>query len=309
MIEMEKFRLTRLQAIGLFVLLTLMATFAVINFLRGEDLFNSSTTYYANFDRVDGLAVTGPVYLKGLKVGMVEGIEYNMESDDFQVEFKVKSQFKIPVNSVAEIYSADIMGARALRINLGDSDSVAGGGYTLEGNVEPDMISSITGELAPLKEQVSQLMDNLNATLDNVNKLLDSTAREDLQGSFAHLNTTLSNASRLSGTLNDISPELKEMAKNLRILSEGLGKSAGDIQGSLENVNSITSQLSKAELDKTIASLRSLCDKLQDPDGSVGKLLATDSLHRAVGNLINDVDILVQRITENPKKYIKVSVF
>ena len=56
---MEKFRLGRVQAIGLFVLLTLIATFAVVNFLRGEDIFKRSTTYYSHFDKVDGLAVTG----------------------------------------------------------------------------------------------------------------------------------------------------------------------------------------------------------------------------------------------------------
>ena len=67
--------------------------------------------------------------------------------------------------------------------------------------------------------------------------------------------------------------------------------------------------LSKAELDKTIASLRSLCDKLQDPNGSVGKLLVSDSLHNAVNTLVNDVDKLVKSITEEPRKYIKVSVF
>lgn len=309
MIDMEKFRLTRLQAIGLFVLLTLIATFAVINFLRGEDLFNRSTTYYANFGSVDGLAVTGPVYLKGLKVGMVEGIEYDAQKDEFQVEFKVKSQFNVPDNSVAEIYSADIMGARAIRINMGDSGEFAQSGDTLEGKVAPDMVSALTGELAPLKEQASKLIENMNTTLESVNMLLDSTAREELQGSFANLNRTLANAASLSRALNEISPELKEMVANLTILSEGLGKSAGDIQGSLANVNEITSQLSAAELDKAIASLRSLSDKLQDPDGSVGKLLTTDSLHQAVEDLVKDVDKLVQQITENPKKYIKVSVF
>lgn len=306
---MEKFRLTRLQAIGLFVLLTLIATFAVINFLRGEDIFNRSRTYYANFGSVDGLAVTGPVYLKGLKVGMVEGIGYDAQRDEFQVEFKVKSQFNIPDNSVAEIYSADIMGARALRINLGDSKEMAQSGDTIGGNVVPDMVTSLTGELAPLKEQASELIENMNITLMNVNRLLDSTAREDLQGSFANLNRTLANAASLSSTLNRISPELEKMVADLALLSDGLGRSAGDIQGSLANVNEITSQLSEAELDKAIASLRSLSEKLQDPNGSVGKLLATDSLHQAVSNLINDVDKLVQQITQNPKKYIKVSVF
>ena len=115
---MEKFRLSRMQAIGLFVLLTLIATFAVINFLRGEDIFNRSSTYYAVYDQVDGLTVTGPVYLRGYKVGMVEDITYNPQQNNFEVELKVKSQFEIPVNSTAEVYSADIMGARAVRINI-----------------------------------------------------------------------------------------------------------------------------------------------------------------------------------------------
>lgn len=306
---MEKFRLSRVQATGLFVLLTLIVTFAVINFLRGEDLFNRSTTYYAKFGNVDGLAVTGPVYVKGLKVGMVEGIEYDMDKDIFEVEFKVKSQFKVPVNSVAEIYSADIMGSKALRVVFGDAKSYAEGGDTLAANYVPDMVASLLSEVGPLKAQVETLLNNLNRTLDNVNMLLDSSARVNLQGSFANLNSTLANASRLSGTLNEISPELEGIVENLEILSKGLGQSAGDIQGSLKNVNAITAQLSEAELGKAVESLRNLLDKLQNPDGSVGKLMATDSLHSAVNTLLNDVDILVRRITENPKKYIKVSVF
>jgi len=258
---------------------------------------------------VDGLVVTGPVYVKGLKVGMVEAIEYDMEKDNFEVEFKVKSQFKVPSNSVAEIYSADIMGSKALRVNFGDSKTYAKGGDFLAANYAPDMVSSLLSEIGPLKAQVETLLGNLNMTLNNVNMLLDSAARENLQGSFANLNTTLANASRLTGTLNAISPELKGIVENLELLSKGLGESAGDIQGSLENVSAITEQLSEAELGKAVESLRSLSEKLQNPDGSVGKLLVTDSLHRAVNNLLNDVDILVQRITENPKKYIKVSVF
>lgn len=306
---MEKFRLSRVQATGLFVLLTLIVTFAVINFLRGEDLFNRTTTYYANFSNVDGLAVTGPVYIKGLKVGMVEGIEYEMEKDIFEVEFKVKSKFRIPVNSVAEIYSADIMGSKALRVALGDSKTYAGGGDTLAANFVPDMITSLLAEFGPMKVQVEHLLGNLNRTLDNVNNLLDSAATEHLQGSFANLNSTLANTSKLSGTLKDMAPQLQEIVENLQLLSDGLGQSAGDIQGSLENVNEITSQLSKADLGKAVESLRNLSEKLQDPQGSVGKLLSTDSLHNSVDNLIKDLDILIQKITENPKKYIKVSVF
>lgn len=306
---MEKFKLTKLQAIGLFVLLTLIAAFAVINFLRGEDLFNKTTTYFAKFETVDGLAVTGPIYIKGLKVGMVEGIEYDMERDLFEVEFKVKSKFHIPCNSVAEIYSADIMGSRALRINMGKSAVFAKQGDTLASSIVPDMVTALTSEIMPLKDQAVKLMDEMGTTLESVNMLLDSNARKDLQGSFANLNRTLANAAKLSATLNGLSPELREMVKNLQVLSEGLESSASDIQGSLENVNTITSQLSKADLGKAVESLVALSERLQDPNGSVGKLLTTDSLHNAVTALVKDVDQLVKCITEQPKKYIKVSVF
>lgn len=306
---MEKFRLSRMQAIGLFVLLTLIATFAVINFLRGEDIFNRSSTYYAVYDQVDGLTVTGPVYLRGYKVGMVEDITYNPQQNNFEVELKVKSQFEIPANSTAEVYSADIMGARAVRINIGDSRQILESGDTLSSAIQPDMISTVMGQIEPLKEQAVELMATMNRTLESVDKLLDSTSRAEIQSSLKHLNRTLANAASLSRTLDNISPELVEIVKNLEVLSKGLGESTDEIKGSLENVNAITSSLSKAELDKTIESLRNLSEKLQDPNGSVGKLLSTDSLHNAVNTLINDVDKLVKGISENPKKYIKVSVF
>jgi phospholipid/cholesterol/gamma-HCH transport system substrate-binding protein len=306
---MEKFRLSRMQAIGLFVLLTLIATFAVINFLRGEDIFNRSSSYYVVYDQVDGLTVTGPVYLRGYKVGMVEDIAYNPKQNNFEVELKVKSQFEIPVNSTAEVYSADIMGARAVRINIGDSEQILESGDTLASAIQPDMISTVMGQIEPLKEQAIELMATMNRTLESVDKLLDSTSRAEIQSSLKHLNSTLANAASLSRTLDNISPELVEIVKNLEVLSKGLGESTDEIKGSLENVNAITSSLSKAELDKTIESLRNLSEKLQDPNGSVGKLLSTDSLHNAVNTLINDVDKLVKGISENPKKYIKVSVF
>ena len=306
---MEKFKLSRMQAIGLFVLITLLATFAVVNFLRGEDLFNKSTKYYATFSSVDGLTVTGPIYLRGLKVGMVEAIEYNMENDNFEVEFKVNSKFRIPADSKAEIYSADLLGSMAMRISMGKEKVYAQAGDTLATAIVPDMVSSITSQIAPIAEQAVVLMESMNRTLASVNQLLDSNARGNLQGTFAGLNKTMSNAAKLSGELNGMAPQLNEAVASLNLLAEALGKSAGDIQGTMANVNAITSQLSQADLDKVVKSLNGLLEKLQDPDGSVGKMLSTDALHNDIDALIKDVDNLVKCITENPKKYIKVSVF
>ena len=146
------------------------------------------------------------------------------------------------------------------------AERVRGSGDTLTPAIQPDMLASVMGQIEPLKEQAMQLMSTMNRTLESVDKLLDSTSRSEIQSSLKHLHRTLANAASLSRTLDNISPELVEIVKNLELLSKGLGESTDEIKGSLENVNAITSSLSKAELDKTIESLRSLSDKLQDPD-------------------------------------------
>jgi hypothetical protein len=187
--------------------------------------------------------------------------------------------------------------------------------HALENGGVANIITPKADESGILPENADNLENrfnskkNVNKTLDNVNATLDSNARVNIQSALANLDKTLANASQLSRKLNDMAPEVNDIVKNLNVLSKGLSEGTNDIKGTLANVNSITSQLSKAELTETLNNLKSLLSKLQDPNGSVGKLLTTDSLHNSVNTLVQDVDILVKRITENPKKYIKVSVF
>ena len=105
-----KIKFTREQKIGIFGIVILSLLYVVINYLRGEDLFGRSNIYYAVYESVEGLAPTGPVYIRGLKVGTVESIEYVEDKDHFLVTMKVSSQYNISDSSVAQIYSSDILG-------------------------------------------------------------------------------------------------------------------------------------------------------------------------------------------------------
>lgn len=295
--------------IGFFVVVTLVATFLLMNFLKGKGFFDGSSTYYTTLKDVNGLTVSSPVHFRGLKIGIVENIEFDQQKDYFKVALNVSSEYDIPQDSRVEVYSSDLLGGKALKLIYGTSQEILDGSDTISGGVAEDMISSITSKIEPLAAEAYTLMQNVNKTLDNVNATLDSNARVNIQSALANLDKTLANASQLSRKLNDMAPEVNDIVKNLNVLSKGLSEGTNDIKGTLANVNSITSQLSKAELTQTLNNLKSLLNKLQDPNGSVGKLLTTDSLHNSVNTLVQDVDILVKRITENPKKYIKVSVF
>ena len=257
--------------IGFFVVVTLVATFLLMNFLQGKGFFDRSSTYYTTLKDVNGLTVSSPVHFRGLKIGIVENIEFDQQKDYFKVALNVSSEYDIPQDSRVEVYSSDLLGGKALKLIYGTSQEILDESDTISGGVAEDMITSITSKIEPLAAEAYTLMQNVNKTLDNVNATLDSNARVNIQSALANLDKTLANASQLSRKLNDMAPEVNDIVKNLNVLSKGLSEGTNDIKGTLANVNSITSQLSKAELTETLNNLKSLLSKLQDPNGSVGK--------------------------------------
>ena len=56
-------------------------------------------------------------------------------------------------------------------------------------------------------------------------------------------------------------------------------------------------------------ALKRLVDNINNPDGSVGRLLTEDDVYNSVDSLLTDIDDLISKIKENPKKYLKISVF
>lgn len=301
--------LNKKQNLGLFVIVTIACIFVVINFLRGSDIFSGRHRYYTTFISVDGLSATSPVYIRGLKVGSIESIKYDNIKDLFIIRMAIKSDYAIPVNSKAELYSADILGGKSVRISLGTSDIHLKKNDTIQGVMVPDMLSTLTNEFAPLKEQFSAVMENLNKALTNINAILDSTAQKNLSETFGNLNATASNAKRLSAQLNDMAPQAKALVANLSELSQTLKDNKGNIEASLRNLKDFTDNVAKSPIEETIEKLNSLISQLQSPDGTVGKLLNSNTIYNNVDSLIFHLDDLVQKITANPKKYIKISVF
>lgn len=302
-------RLTRIQKIGFFVVAILIALFFALNFLKGYDLFHKSDRYYTCFKEVDGITATAPVYIRGLKVGSIEQIKFDVAADCFVVRLSVKREYPVPADSKAEIYSSDIMGGKSLRIALGTSDVRASNGDTLAGGNVPDMLTTVYGAVEPLKVKIYELLDNLNEALANVNAVLDDSTRGDLKAAVAGLRATLANVEKLSGSLDAMTPDMRASMKNLNELTEELNSPDGDLKQALENLKKTTAQLSEANIQETLTELNRILRMLGDPSTTTGKLLTTGELHDSVDSLVNQIDDLVRRIKENPKKYIKISVF
>ena len=294
---------------GLYAVIIIAATLFIVEFLRGKDIFSKNNTYYIIYPSVDGIEVSTAVTVGGFPAGRISEIQYNRESADYTVQVSISRQFSIPEDSKMVIYSSDILGTKKIKVAAGTSSVPASAGDTLTGGFEADMLSTLAGSISPVAAGLDTLIQNLNTAVTSVNLLLSDSNREQVSALLSTLSSTADDLSVLSGTLRDRSPEISDIILRLNSISAALDSVAASAGNTLANAEEITAGLRDAGLGAAVDSIRILTGRLQDPSGSIGRLITSDSLYNSITRLSNDLDSLIRGIKEDPKKYIKISVF
>ncbi len=295
--------------IGILALAVLAATFLVINFLRGKDLLNREYELVSFFDDVQGLMPSSAVYIKGYKAGTVSEVSYDKEKSGFDVVCVVSRDFAVPADSRMTIYSADLMGGKAIRIDPGQSANMAGDGDYLTPAVSPDMLSSIAAGIEPLISKGSDVLTNLDNALTNLNLTLSEENRAALGNIMKNLDKAVAEIESIAGTIEGRTSDLDAFISDLATLSSSLDSIVAKADSTVSDINDISSQVAAADLAGVVTSLNSLLDKMQSSDGTFGKLINDDTVYKSVDSLVTNISRLVGKIEENPKKYLRISVF
>jgi phospholipid/cholesterol/gamma-HCH transport system substrate-binding protein len=295
--------------IGLFVITVMVASFFVINYLRGKDIFNNEIEIVSHYGNVEGLVESAPVFIKGYKAGKVIEVAYQPEEEVFKVVCSVRKEFRIPADSKMTIYAVDIMGGKGVKIDFGtSSDSIQDGGE-LAPAMEAGLLDGLAAGLEPLMAKVTNTIDSLNVTVSSINAMLSESSRASLNNTLAHLEKTMKSVNGIAGAINGKSEEIARFIDNLEVLSVRLGGMVEKADSLVGGASDFMSALNESDIEALVNSFKTLLENINDPDGSIGKLLVDGSVYDSVDELLNDVDSLVNKIQENPKKYLKISVF
>ena len=295
--------------IGIFVVAVIVASFFVLNYLRGEDIFNREFKVVSRYENVEGLVPSAPVFIKGYKAGKVIDVSYDFSKGDFIVSCSISKDFVVPSDSKMVIYGIDIMGTKGVKIDLGTSEVAAENGDSLASAYEAGLMDSVAGNIAPLLEKVTETLDSLSVTVSGVNKLLCESNQNSLSRTLVHVEKTMANLRSLSNSINGKSNEITALVDNLYDFSSKLGSLTEKVDTAMTGVGEIIQTVNKSDIDGVVTSFKTLLDSINDPDGSIGKLLNSDSVYNSVDSLLSDVNVLVNKIQENPRKYIKISIF
>ena len=259
--------------IGVFAALVLLSTFLIINYLRGSDVFDKEITLISHYPEIEGLEPSNPVIIKGYKAGSVSRVSYNPETGMFDVAISVLKKISIPEDSKMIIHSVDLMGGKGIRIDLGTSSVMAGNKDELQSGYAPDLVSSLTNLIGPLIEKLSGMLDSLGTTAENLNRILLAVDESKVKSSIAHLEGTLSNVDRFSGMLAGNAESVDSLIANLQDVSARLVTICEGADRAVDNVGKVAENLTEADLQGLVASLKALSDRLNSTEGSIGRLV------------------------------------
>ncbi len=300
---------TKELKIGVFVVTVLVASFFLINYLRGEDIFNTEIELVSRYDNVEGLVASAPVYIKGYKAGKVSEVVYEPSTDDFKVTCSVLKEFRIPSDSRMTIYSVDIMGGKGIRIDLGASPELVADGDYLQPSFAAGLVDGLEDSLVPLLSKVGNTLDSLAVTVAGVNKMLSEENQTNVSRTLAHIEKTMSEVKGVAAAFNGKSEELALLVDNLYVLSSKFNGIADQTEDVMSGVSSVVKTIDESDIEGVISSFRLLLENINDPDGTIGKLFVDNSMYDSIDEVLNDIDSLIRKIEENPKKYIRISIF
>ncbi len=307
--------------IGFTFILAIVVFVWGFNFLKGRDLFKKQEFLYARYKTVNGLVAAKPVYINGLQVGQVSQLYFAPDmSGDIIVELLIQSKFPIPKNSVAHIFSADLMGSKSIELHLGDSKEFVQSGDTLLTSVEGSIMESVNKQVAPLKAKAEVLMSSVDTLIAAFNTVLNKNTTENLKSSIKDITTTFKNLSTTTSTIdtlvNEEANRLSSILANVDSLSKTLSDNRGDLSRIITNFRNISDTLAKADFlaiiqkaDSSINSLNRILAKINEGEGTAGMLMNNDSLYRELDKSAEELNKLLKDIRENPKRYVKFSLF
>ena len=298
--------------VGFLALIAFLILYFGFNFLKGNDVFSSSKIYYVTYDNVDGLTASNQVLLNGIEVGKVKKVELlPEEGNKIKVTLRINKDLILPDKSIVVLSDGALLGGKVMRLELMGKGSLPSESI-LPGTTEK-------GLSALLKERALPVLSNADSLLVSFR-----TISRKFENTGTHLNELIKNSNSAVTNINGSVTELvadnkanvKQITANMKSLTQSLTETEKQIRPLLTKFNTVADSLQAVrigqtlqEAGKAINSLQKIVSKLEQGQGTAGKLLANDSLYNRLNKSLVDLDKLLIDFRTQPKRYIHFSVF
>ena len=283
--------------VGIFVILGLAGFFVVLFTMTSPGSFRGRYTVLTVVDDAQGMRRGDAVQMRGVNVGRVRGFDLGRETG-VQLSLEIEGDWRIPVGSRTEVISQGFLGGKVVSIITGPGP----------GFLEPGVL--LPGE-------------SVGGVLEVASGMADVAADVLVRAQAVLSDSTIAGTGAAILALRDLLNEAQDMtdgwAAEARAVLEDLKQSAANVEGItgaeewLNTLASAESTLATLErtsvtLEQSSASLNSILGRIERGEGTLGKLLADDSLYDSTDAALASLRELLEDLRENPDRYINVTL-
>lgn len=240
----KKMKLSNEVKIGLFATITIVVAIIGYRFLKGQNLFSKAVTLNAEYADAQQINKSSPVYFHGVEVGNV--LDFYFKPDDVSkvtLTLNIKNNPGIPKNARAVIFSNGLLGGKA--INLEFDAPCTGGDCAQSGDYIKGMtrgaLEGMIGTPADMDPYIDKASKGIYTLMDTLKMSLQDPNNE------------------VGKSLRDIQMTLLSLRQTTAVLNQVMAASAGSLNGTMKNVESITSNL-KTNNEKITTMLSNIND-------------------------------------------------
>lgn len=305
--------------LGFLIVISLAILFWGLNYLKGNDIFKHNNNYFVVYERIDGLLEANKVTMNGYQIGQVKNINFAPnKSGNLIVTLMIDASFKIPVNSLAQIVSSDIMGTRSIKMILSNGNTFYQSNDTIPGAIESDLKEQVSLQVLPIKNKAEQLLSTIDSAITVLTFIFNEDARENLSESFENINRTIENAQSITSDLQQIvsseKGNIQQILINIEDITSFLSSNTKELEKTIKNLSSFSDTLSQISVSPIITNIAdasnqilSLLEKINSDENTAGLLLNDDELYLTVTALSQNLSFLINDIQSNPKRYLQFS--
>ena len=293
--------------VGLAIVVAVLLFIVGVRYFEDIPIFSGTYELYTTFENAGGLVAGNPVRINGVNVGQVDNVRLVPAQRRAVVRFHIDRGMRIPRGSSADVSGLEALGSVRLDINLARaSQDVYAEGDTLP-SAPPSSFDEIFDEAPNYARRADSVLVAANTTFAAAEMLLASPQSE--------LNRTLravaGSASALEALLRTEQQRLGGVLAGVDSLTRSLNRFAGpggdSLQQALGTLNDVLRRLdgNLAALETTTARLDTLALAINRGDGTLGKLVYSDSLHQEMTATLDSLQTVLSDFKQHPARYLK----
>ena len=323
--------MSRETKIGLFAIISIGLLIFGYKFLKGQNVFGSSQTFYVVYDNVNGLAVSTPVTVSGVQVGTVQDVVLRDDLKTALVTLDISGDVQVPEGTVVELKSAGPLGGMNVLMNFRGLNCAANPCAESEATLQGQYFGLIESMLSPAdaEEYVQIATDGLSGVIDTLSEKFDEDSR--VGQAFVQVEETLQNLNsatrQLNGLMANTRSDLQRTVRNIRMLTDTLANSNADIADIIQNAETMTAKLSRVDWEGTagnannainnvnktletanaaLADLGKLVTTATEGDGSMAAILNDKELYNNLTKVTDQFALLAADIRVHPERYRRI---